>query len=65
MTYTWLVLETTPAKTDGSYHSHINSGCVDTFAQALQALSHWQGAEDDPPHRLYQIIPNLPILETD
>lgn len=63
MKYTWLVIETT---TSAEFPTQcINTGQVDTFKEALQALSSWQGAEDDPPHRLYQIIPNLPILETD
>lgn len=63
MKFIWIVLEqgTQESGLDPTSPrvAGINSGVVDTFQEALGALSAWQGAGDDPPHQLYQIIPIL------
>ena len=50
MRYTWVVV--------GRY-GDVQSGTVDTFQEAIRALQDWQGMPDDPPHRSYQILPQI------
>lgn len=60
MKYIWQVIEQGTEPTGDSKYPELpesQCGIVETFVEALKALSAWQGAETDPPHRLYQIIP--------
>ena len=62
MRYIWQVVsrEMTPTGDKNTPElPDLQCGITNTFAEAVDALSAWQGAEDDPPHRLYQIIPVL------
>ena len=73
MKYIWMVIERQVEKVPGEGRGkdtgkqvtyelpEMQCGISDTFEEAAKALSAWQGAEDDPPHRLYQIIPMLEI----
>jgi hypothetical protein len=62
MRYIWQVLERELEDAGDSKHTllpEMQCGVSQTFEEATHALSSWQGAEDDPPHRMYLIIPIL------
>lgn len=60
MRYIWQVIERNEEYVGGGYTMpEMQCGIVNSFEEALTGLSNWHGAEDDPAHRLYQIIPML------
>jgi hypothetical protein len=77
MRYIWQVIERQTEKVPGEGRGkdtgkqviyelpEMQCGVTTTFDESLKALSAWQGAEDDPPHRLYQIIPILEDEQND
>lgn len=71
MRYIWQVIERQTEKVPGEGRGkdtgkqvvfelpESQCGVTNSFGEAIEALSAWHGAEDDPAHRLYQIIPIL------
>lgn len=77
MKYIWQVIERQTEKVPGEGRGkdtgkqvihelpEMQCGVTPTFEEALHALGAWHGAEDDPSHRLYQIIPILEDEKSD